>query len=122
MQIASIIPWSQDDYLFYASCIFAISAFSVVVSLIETRKQAKSLHSMVSQGNTGTCSVLRPELKDISAASPASGEESQPSYVTVDHTQLVPGDLIMVPSQVSGSDWLYNYPPELCSVGLCHVL
>lgn len=37
-QIASIVLWSFDNYILYATCIFLVSCLSVAVSLYETRK------------------------------------------------------------------------------------
>ncbi|XP_040581274.1 polyamine-transporting ATPase 13A3 [Lepeophtheirus salmonis] len=45
-QIASIILWSLDEYMFYAGCIFIISALSILLSLLETRRQSKALREM----------------------------------------------------------------------------
>ncbi|KAI9096937.1 hypothetical protein DFS34DRAFT_128468 [Phlyctochytrium arcticum] len=45
-QIASIILWSLDDYYFYAACIFLISVFSTIVSLMETRATMRRLREL----------------------------------------------------------------------------
>ena len=37
-QIASIILWSIDDYVYYAFCIALISALSVITTLVDTKK------------------------------------------------------------------------------------
>ena len=59
-QICSITLWMCDDYYYYASCIIIISLISICVSLYETRRQAQSLHDMVTSGNDGSVTVLRP--------------------------------------------------------------
>jgi len=78
-QICSITLWSMDNYYYYAFCILTISLISVAVSLYETRRQAESLHEMVSAGGGKECRVLR------------GGEE-----LDLDVAQLVPGDLIVL--------------------------
>lgn len=45
-QIFSIILWSLDAYYYYAACIFLISIFSIVDTLIETRRTSKRLAEM----------------------------------------------------------------------------
>lgn len=45
-QIFSIILWSLDAYFYYAACIFLISIFSIIDTLIETRKTSKRLAEM----------------------------------------------------------------------------
>lgn len=37
-QVASTILWFLDDYYYYASCIALISTFSVVTTLVDTKK------------------------------------------------------------------------------------
>ncbi|KAI8641070.1 P5-type ATPase cation transporter-domain-containing protein [Parasitella parasitica] len=37
-QIGSILLWCMDDYYYYAFCIFIISAFSIISTLIETKQ------------------------------------------------------------------------------------
>lgn len=37
-QIGSILLWCMDDYYYYAFCIFIISAFSIISTLIETKE------------------------------------------------------------------------------------
>ena len=59
LQVFSITLWMCDDYYYYAACIIIISLISVTVSLTETRRQAQSLHDMVT-GDEGRSEVLRP--------------------------------------------------------------
>ncbi|SCW01761.1 LAFE_0E06678g1_1 [Lachancea fermentati] len=42
-QIFSIILWLMDDYYYYAACIFLISIFSILDTLIETKKTSRRL-------------------------------------------------------------------------------
>ena len=58
-QVCSITLWMCDDYYYYAACIIIISLISITVSLSETRRQAQSLHDMVT-GAEGRSEVLRP--------------------------------------------------------------
>ena len=45
-QIGSILLWCMDDYYYYAFCIFIISAFSIVSTLLET-KQVIVVHCLL---------------------------------------------------------------------------
>ncbi|KAI0219960.1 putative cation-transporting ATPase 13A3 [Lamellibrachia satsuma] len=81
-QICSVILWSLDDYYIYASCIVVISSISLVVSLYETRKQSQTLRDMVSSSST-TIQVMS-----------SSGE-----LVVTPTSQLVPGAVILIPTQ-----------------------
>ena len=80
-QIGSITLWSFDQYYYYAACIAFISLVSVVVSLLETRRQSQSLHDMVAMSNQSTAQVLRSrQIQEVSS------------------TDLVPGDVLVIPS------------------------
>ncbi|KAL4220880.1 hypothetical protein ACF0H5_019146 [Mactra antiquata] len=79
-QIGSIILWSLDDYYYYAACILLISLISMGVSLYKTKKQMITLHNMVSTGSS-TINVARQDG----------------SNDTVCVTDLVPGDVIVIP-------------------------
>ena len=46
-QTGSIALWAADAYVNYAVCILVISVVSIVVSLIETRRQNQNLSDMV---------------------------------------------------------------------------
>lgn len=45
-QIFSLILWSIEQYYYYAVCIFAISAFSIVTTLFETKQTMKRLREI----------------------------------------------------------------------------
>ncbi|KAK9762948.1 hypothetical protein K7432_010801, partial [Basidiobolus ranarum] len=45
-QIFSVTLWMLDDYLYYAICIFIISASSIVTTLVETRKNTRRMSEM----------------------------------------------------------------------------
>lgn len=80
-QIASIILWASDEYYYYAGCIFVISCISIAISLYETHKQSVTLHDMVASGNE-KITVRRSEER----------------YEEVSTEMLVPGDVIIIPS------------------------
>ncbi|XP_041480775.1 probable cation-transporting ATPase 13A3 isoform X2 [Lytechinus variegatus] len=79
-QIFSVTVWIVDDYLYYSFCIIILSTLSISISLYTTRTQATTLKSMVK--SNVTVQVLRP-----------NGE-----IETVWEDQLVPGDVIIIPS------------------------
>ncbi len=93
-QIGSMILWSFDNYFFYASCIFIISVISIVVSLIETRRQSQALHDMVAASNDIKVRVCRgrsEEEADVRTSfATSSFELPSPS--------LVPGDILTIPA------------------------
>ena len=64
-QIASIILWSLDSYVYYASCIAFLSLGSVIMSLLETRRQSQSLHDMVSSSNAMKVKFIYSEKAKI---------------------------------------------------------
>lgn len=80
-QIASIILWASDQYYYYAACIFLISCISIAISLYETHKQSVTLHDMVASGHE-KITVRRSEER----------------YEEVSTDMLVPGDVIIIPS------------------------
>ncbi|KAH9529860.1 hypothetical protein DERF_003718 [Dermatophagoides farinae] len=80
-QVFSLIVWTCDSYYYYASCIVVMSALSLTSSVIQTRRNQKQLRDTV-QG-TDTVNVCRAK-DDV--------------YEKIESTQLVPGDIIEVPS------------------------
>ncbi|KAI9271989.1 hypothetical protein BY458DRAFT_509141 [Sporodiniella umbellata] len=74
-QIASIALWCMDDYYYYAFCIFIISAFSIISSLIETKQTMKRMKEM---------SWFECEVRVFRNG----------SWHNVSSIQLVPGDLV----------------------------
>ncbi|KAL8198248.1 UNVERIFIED_CONTAM: hypothetical protein K2H54_002622, partial [Gekko kuhli] len=79
-QVFSMSLWICESYYYYAACIFIISAVSIGISLYETRKQSKTLQSMVKMSVS-----VRVFM--------ANREET-----TMDSSDLVPGDCIVVPA------------------------
>ena len=97
-QVCSITLWMCDDYYYYAACIIIISLISVTVSLTETRRQAQSLHDMVT-GDEGRSEVLRPGTGKVNIRS--KGRTFSPftfPQVEVGNSELVPGDVMVVPA------------------------
>eukprot|EP00127_Corallochytrium_limacisporum_P000658 Clim_evm57s22 gene=Clim_evmTU57s22 len=80
-QIASIVLWVVEEYYYYAVVIFVTSVISIVVSLLETRRNLESLRNMASF--TTAVGVVR------------DGEY----FEIPDSSDLVPGDLIYLPAQ-----------------------
>ncbi|XP_054857789.1 polyamine-transporting ATPase 13A2 isoform X2 [Eublepharis macularius] len=79
-QVFSISLWICESYYYYAACIFIISAISIGISLYETRKQSKTLQSMVKMSvSVRVCTANREQM-------------------TVSSADLVPGDCIVVPA------------------------
>ncbi|XP_052821199.1 polyamine-transporting ATPase 13A3-like isoform X2 [Mya arenaria] len=81
-QLFSIVLWTTDQYYVYALCILVISLISIIISLYQTKRQMVTLHNMVKTDAT-TISVDRGDS----------------CYETIPVTDLVPGDIIAVPSQ-----------------------
>ncbi|XP_042314211.1 LOW QUALITY PROTEIN: polyamine-transporting ATPase 13A3 [Sceloporus undulatus] len=80
-QLFSVILWSTDEYYYYAAAIVIMSLISVVSSLYTIRKQYQMLHEMVAAHSVVRVSVSRAN----------QGAEEILS------TELVPGDVIVVP-------------------------
>ncbi|XP_043933277.1 polyamine-transporting ATPase 13A3-like [Protopterus annectens] len=80
-QVFSMVLWTLDDYYFYASAIFLMSMVSICTSLYTVRKQYVLLHDMVAAHNVVRVTVYRGENETEAIFS----------------TDLVPGDLILVP-------------------------
>jgi cation-transporting ATPase 13A2 len=90
-QIASIILWSLDDYYYYASCIFVISAGSAISTLLETKKTMKKINEMAKF----ECQV------NVWRGS---------TWWTLSSTELVPGDIFEITPGI-----LFNLTDERCS-------
>lgn len=79
-QAFSVSIWFSDEYEIYASIIVAMSLISIGMDLYQTRKQEKNLRSMV-------------HSSDIVQVIRNNGQIEQ-----VDSEELVPGDVILIPS------------------------
>ena len=75
-QIISVIIWMADEYWSYATCIIVAAIVSIIISLIETRRNMKKLRDMAHF----TCDLVR--------ITPGCVSER------VSSEQLVPGDVI----------------------------
>uniref|UniRef100_A0A803Y7P4 ATPase 13A3 n=1 Tax=Meleagris gallopavo TaxID=9103 RepID=A0A803Y7P4_MELGA len=81
-QLFSVILWITDEYHYYALAIVIMSVISIVSSLYTVRKQYVMLHDMVAAHSIVRVSVCRrnQEIEEILS------------------TNLVPGDIMLIPS------------------------
>lgn len=82
-QLFSIALWIVEYYLYYAVCIFVISATSIIYSLYSIRKNERALRNMID--NSNKVRVYRGT---------ENGHKCTP--VVIDSENLVPGDLIEI--------------------------
>ncbi|XP_044224784.1 polyamine-transporting ATPase 13A3-like isoform X1 [Thunnus albacares] len=80
-QLFSVILWSAEDYYYYATAIVFMSVISIATSLYTIKKQYVMLHDMVAAHSVVRVSVCRGD-KDVEQAM---------------STELVPGDVIVIP-------------------------
>ncbi|KAI1285209.1 Polyamine-transporting ATPase 13A3 [Halotydeus destructor] len=78
-QAFSIILWSLENYMYYASCIVIISSLSLISSAIQIRRNQTQ---------------LKDTVEGISKVTVYRGDEV---YEEIDSTLLVPGDTIAIP-------------------------
>ena len=101
-QIGSIILWSVDEYMYYASCIFVLSLGSIIISLIEIRRQNQSLHDMVASSNNTKVCVVRARKSAIHQMNQVGSSNipihDQRITEEINSTDLVPGDVIEIPA------------------------
>jgi cation-transporting P-type ATPase 13A2 len=84
-QILAIGLWTYEQYYYYAGCIFFVSAVSITISLVETRRNLVRLREMVLFRGTVTrltTPLDAPELTE-----------------TVSSEDLLPGDVIVIPPE-----------------------
>ncbi|XP_059385690.1 polyamine-transporting ATPase 13A3-like isoform X2 [Carassius carassius] len=81
-QLFSVILWCTDQYYYYAMAIVIMSVISIATSLYTIKKQYVMLHDMVAAHSTVRVTVCRGENETEEALS----------------TDLVPGDVIVIPS------------------------
>ncbi|XP_072722511.1 polyamine-transporting ATPase 13A3 isoform X4 [Ciconia boyciana] len=81
-QLFSVILWITDEYHYYALAIVIMSVISIVSSLYTIRKQYVMLHDMVAAHSIVRVSVCRgnKEIEEVLS------------------TDLVPGDIMLIPS------------------------
>ncbi|XP_046682889.1 polyamine-transporting ATPase 13A3 isoform X2 [Homalodisca vitripennis] len=80
-EMASVIFWCYDTYIYYSMCIVVISAYSIIHTLIQTRQISMMTRELVAESNADTVTV-----------SLVDGET-----VKVPSQDLVPGDTIVIP-------------------------
>lgn len=83
-QLGSVILWCLDDYTYYASCVLVISALSIGIALVETRRQAEMVRRMAATSEVGS---VRVRMR---------GHEGG---VLVSSKDLVPGDVLLIPRE-----------------------
>ncbi|XP_043926231.1 polyamine-transporting ATPase 13A3 [Protopterus annectens] len=81
-QLFSVILWSTEQYYYYSGAIVVMSAVSIVSSLYTIKKQYTTLHDMVAAHSVVKVSVCR-DRDEVEA---------------VLSTDLVPGDVIVIPA------------------------
>ncbi|XP_062868539.1 polyamine-transporting ATPase 13A3 isoform X2 [Trichomycterus rosablanca] len=81
-QLFSVILWCADEYYYYAMAIMLMSIISVATSLYTIKKQYITLHDMVATHSIVRVSVCRANNEIEEALS----------------TDLVPGDVMVIPS------------------------
>ncbi|XP_061739900.1 polyamine-transporting ATPase 13A3 isoform X2 [Nerophis ophidion] len=81
-QLFSVILWSADEYYYYAVAIVIMSLLSIATSLYAIKKQYVMLHDMVAAHSTVRVSVCRANNEIVEVLS----------------SDLVPGDVIVIPS------------------------
>ncbi|NXD13873.1 AT133 ATPase, partial [Nothocercus nigrocapillus] len=81
-QLFSVILWITDEYHYYAVAIVIMSVISIVSSLYTIRKQYVMLHDMVAAHSIVRVSVCR-------------GNQETEEILSTD---LVPGDIMLIPS------------------------
>ncbi|KAM6919321.1 polyamine-transporting ATPase 13A3-like [Xenentodon cancila] len=81
-QLFSVVLWSFENYYYYATAIVFMSVISIATSLYTIKKQYMMLHDMVATHSVVRVSVCRGN-KDIDQAM---------------STDLVPGDVIIIPT------------------------
>lgn len=81
-QLFSVILWSADEYYYYALAIVIMSVISIATSLYTIKKQYVMLHDMVAAHSIVRVSVCRAnnDIEEIMS------------------TDLVPGDVMVIPS------------------------
>lgn len=84
-QVFSIVLWSLDEYYQYATCVFILSTASCVTALCQTKQMSIKIHKMAGGTSAFTVTVLRPTR---------SGREE----CVVNASRLVPGDVLVIPS------------------------
>lgn len=59
-QILSVALWCFDEYVYYATCVVIISAISIAIALVETKRQSKMLRDMAQSSEMGKITIRTP--------------------------------------------------------------
>ena len=104
-QIVSLILWSLDDYYYYATCIFLISAISITTTLVATRASMRRLKE-ISRFECDTRVLRNGFWRTIPSSEIVPGdvyEISDPSLSTFPcDSLLLAGDCIVNESMLTG--------------------
>lgn len=79
-QLFSITIWFNDDYYYYGTCIIVMSLLSLVSSVIQIRSNQKQ---------------LRDTVESVDYIKVCRGNDQ---YEEIESSQLVPGDVVVVPT------------------------
>lgn len=94
-QIASFILWFLDNYYYYATAIFIMSMFGISMTVIQTKKNEKSLRSTVHSSDV--CTVLR-KSSDRQITDEHGDTNDIYFAETISTDLLVPGDVLEIPA------------------------
>lgn len=94
-QMLSVIFWYIDDYIAYACCILTVSIGSVVLSLVETRKNHAQIVEMAKYETQVKKMTAGRQLKQVSSTELVPGD-----IVVVPESQLLPCDMILLTGTV----------------------
>eukprot|EP00741_Cyanophora_paradoxa_P005108 tig00000857_g4950.t1 len=89
-QVYSIVLWCIEDYTVYAGCIFAMSAFSALATLIETRRNLVNLRQMALH----ECPVT--VLRDGSWTGTSSADLVPGDVIEITDNFTLPCDLVLL--------------------------
>jgi hypothetical protein len=85
-QLLAITLWVYEHYVYYALCILFVSMVSIIVSLIETRKNLVRLRKMV---------LFHGSVHRLTTPLGSNVED----YEIISCDNLVPGDVFMIPPE-----------------------
>ncbi|KAG9509642.1 putative cation-transporting ATPase 13A5, partial [Fragariocoptes setiger] len=80
-QVFSMAVWYIDDYFYYGTCIIIMSVLSLVSGVVQIRRNQEQLRDTVES------------IDYVKVRRPSSGQ-----YEEVESSQIVPGDVVMVPT------------------------
>ncbi|XP_054268548.1 polyamine-transporting ATPase 13A3 [Macrosteles quadrilineatus] len=84
-QLFSFALWFADNYVYYAVAILTMSAVSIIMTVIQTRNNQNKLHSTI-------------HSSDVVSVLQLSSSTKEPVVTTIPTEQLVPGDLMVIPT------------------------